>query len=75
MMVFVCENCSKSFHDEDLPRRGSICFGCHVKSLHIGFSHGKDNFHGDTIGEKQRKIVSDAASKGITAEPVGTRWI
>ena len=74
-MEFVCQTCDKHFFDEALPRRGELCFGCHIKTLHIGFSHGKENFHGATLGEKQRKIVSDAASKGITVEPVGARWI
>lgn len=74
-MEFVCETCSKSFFDEELPRRGAICFSCHVKGINIGFSHGRSSFHGATLGEQQRKIVADAAAKGITAEPVGTRWV
>lgn len=75
MMEFVCEQCSRHFFDEALPRRGSICFGCHIKSIEIGYSHGRENFHGDTIGEKQRKIVADAKANGIDAAPVGTRWV
>jgi hypothetical protein len=43
--------------------------------VNIGFTHGKENFHGDTIRQKQQQIVADAAAKGITAEPVGTRWV
>lgn len=52
------------------PRRGLICFKCHVKTINLGFTYGKDNFHGPTIKERQNKIVADAAAKGITAEPV-----
>lgn len=59
---------------EEIPRRGAICFRCHVKDVNIGFTYGRDNFHGDTIREKQRKIVSDAAINGVTAEPV-TNWM
>jgi len=75
MIEFVCEGCNRSFYDEDLPRRGSICFGCHVKSVNLGFTYGRDNFHGDTIKEKQAKIVNDAKINGYNAEPVGNRWV
>lgn len=74
MTVFVCEKCDSRWVGDMLPRRGSICFRCHVKTINLGFSHGQENFHGDTIREKQRKIVSDAAAKGINAEPV-TNWM
>jgi hypothetical protein len=40
----------------------------------IGFRHGKENFHGATIREKQNKIVADAAANGIKAEPI-TNWM
>jgi len=75
MMEFVCESCNRVFYDEALPRRGSICFGCHVKSVSIGFTYGKEDFHGPTVSERQKKIVTEAESKGIQAEPVGTRWV
>jgi hypothetical protein len=74
MTNFTCEECSRQFYDEELPHRGAICFGCHIKSVRLGFTYGKDNFHGDTIAEKQRKIVSDAAINGVQAEPV-TNWM
>jgi hypothetical protein len=74
MTNFTCEECSREFYDEQLPHRGAICFGCHIKSVRLGFTYGKDNFHGDTIAEKQRKIVSDAAINGVQAEPV-TNWM
>lgn len=75
MMEFVCERCSKVFHDEALPRRGSICFGCHIRSIEIGYTHGRDNFHGPTVAERQRQTVADAKKAGIDAAPVGTRWV
>jgi hypothetical protein len=73
-MSFVCQNCDKE-KDETLQRRGPICFACHVKSIRLGFTYGKENFHGDTIGERQRKTVEDARINGYNAEPVGTRWV
>jgi len=74
MTNFTCEECSRQFYDEQLPHRGAICFGCHIKSVRLGFTYGKDNLHGDTIAEKQRKIVADAAINGVQAEPV-TNWM
>lgn len=71
-----CERCGKAFKaDGEIPRRGPICFKCHVQSINLGFTYGKDNFHGDTIGEKQRRTVEQAKINGYNAEPVGTRWI
>jgi hypothetical protein len=75
MTVFVCDKCDSRFVGDMLPRRGSICFKCHLKTVNIGFTYGKENFHGDTIKERQQKIVADAAAKGITAEPVGKSWV
>ena len=75
MNEFVCERCDKHFFDEELPRRGAICFACHVKSINIGFAHGKENFHGDTIKQRQDEQVRVAKEAGITAEPVGQRWV
>lgn len=73
-MSFVCQTCGKNA-DETPQRRGLICFGCHIKSIRLGFTYGKENFHGDTIGERQRKTVEDAKINGYNAEPVGTRWV
>ena len=75
MTNFTCEECSRQFYDEELPHRGAICFGCHIKSVRLGFTYGKEQFHGPTIGEQARQQVAQAAAAGITAEPVGSRWI
>lgn len=69
MAVFVCDKCESRWVEDTLPRRGSICFRCHIRTINLGFTYGKENFHGPTIREKQNKIVSDAAAKGITAVP------
>lgn len=74
-MDFVCKQCSKTFQDDELPRRGAICFGCHVKTIRLGFTMGKEEFHGPTIKERQDKIISDAKINGYNPEPVGTRWV
>jgi hypothetical protein len=54
--------------------RGAVCFSCHVKSVRLGFTYGKQDFHGPTVRERQRKQVEDAAIHGINAEPV-TNWM
>jgi hypothetical protein len=58
-----------------IPRRGKICFGCHIKGIRLGFSHGKEDFHGPTIKERQQHQEKQAADAGIKAEPVGQRWV
>ena len=75
MGMFLCEDCGKSVVLDMIPRRGKICFGCHLKGIRLGFSHGKEDFHGPTIKERQDKTVSDAKINGYNAEPVGQRWV
>jgi len=75
MQHFYCELCKKQFEAEELPRRGEVCFGCHVKSIRLGFTYGKEDFHGPTIRERQQKTVDDAKMNGYNAEPVGSRWV
>lgn len=74
-MIITCDNCSDDFTCEEIPRRGSVCFKCHLKGIRIGFTHGKEEFSGPTVGERQRKIIADAAKDGRTVEPVGSRWV
>lgn len=66
---FNCESCGRFATAESKPRRGNVCFKCHVKTVDLGFKYGKDNFHGPTIKERQNKIVSDAKAAGIEAVP------
>lgn len=58
-----------------MPRRGAVCFGCHLKTVRLSFAHGREAFHGPTIKERQDKAVSDARINGYNPEPVGTRWV
>lgn len=73
-MDFTCIHCSKPFQDDELPRRGEVCFKCHVKTIRLGFTHGQEDFHGPTIRERQRQTVEQAAINGYNAEPV-TNWM
>lgn len=75
MGTYNCERCGKLETVDVVPRRGKICFGCHVKTVNVGFAHGKEDFHGPTIRERQRHQEAQAKSAGINAEPVGTRWV
>ena len=75
MGMFLCEDCGKPEVVDMIPRRGKICFACHLKGIRLGFSHGKEDFHGDTIKQRQDLQMKQASDAGITAEPVGTRWI
>ena len=74
MEEFRCLDCLSTFMEAELPRRGSICFKCHIKGIKWGFTYGKEDFHGPTVRERQRKQVEDAAIHGINAEPV-TNWM
>lgn len=74
MENFTCIHCNRLFQAEELPRRGEVCFGCHVKTIRLGFTYGQEDFHGPTIRERQRKTVEDAKINGYNAEPV-TNWM
>jgi cytochrome c5 len=66
---FNCVQCGGFVSVNEVPRRGNICFKCHIKTVDIGFKFGKENFHGPTIKERQDKIVSDAKAAGVNAVP------
>jgi hypothetical protein len=75
MDIFTCEKCGRELQLESVPHRGRVCFGCHIRTVSFGFTHGKEDFHGPTIKERQEKQMADARSAGINAEPVGNRWV
>jgi len=68
-----CEQCNKTFTVDEVPRRGSICFGCHVKGIRFGFTHGQETFHGATFKEREREIIGDAIAQGRDIEYVGNK--
>lgn len=69
ILDLICGECGKSFTGAEMPRRGLVCFSCHVRSIRLGFRYGKDNFHGPTIRERQEKIISDAKINGSNPVP------
>ena len=73
-MNITCKSCEKNFIADETPRRGEVCFSCHVKTVRLGFTYGKDDFHGPTVRERQQTQVADAAANGVIAEPV-TNWM
>ncbi len=75
MLSITCTGCSTAFYAPELPRRGAICFKCHLQTVNLGFTYGKEDFHGPTVVERQREQMRQAESAGIKAEPVGTRWV
>lgn len=75
MGLFTCTRCQSEFTADAIPRRGEICFKCHVRTVNLGFTYGKENFHGDTIKERQDRQVAQAKAAGIDAQPVGSRWV
>jgi len=70
-----CQECGNLFTFDVMPRRGALCFKCHLQGIRLGFTHGKQDFHGPTIVERQRLQEKQAADAGIKAEPVGSRWV
>jgi hypothetical protein len=40
----------------------------------LGFTYGQEDFHGPTVGERQRYTVEQAKTNGYNAEPV-TNWM
>lgn len=76
MGFFDCSSCGTTVsHADDDPPRRNTCFKCHVKTLSIGFTYGKENFHGDTIRQRQEETVRTAAAEGRDIQPVGNRWV
>lgn len=61
---FNCKRCGGFVSVNEVPRRGHICFKCHVKTVSIGFTYGQEDFHGPTVAERQRKIVQEAEASG-----------
>jgi hypothetical protein len=75
MKNFRCLECLTEFEADELPRRGSYCFKCHIRSINLGFTYGQEDFHGPTVRERAKEQERLAAEAGIKAEPVGKRWV
>lgn len=75
MGFFKCSSCGQQVScEEDRPRRDT-CFRCHIKSIRLGFTYGKEDFHGPTVRERQEQAVRDAKEAGVDITPVGSRWV
>jgi hypothetical protein len=70
----VCTNCRKTWTFDVKPKR-SECFKCHLDGISLGFTYGKEDFHGPTIRERQQEMVAGAERTGTKIEPVGKRWV
>lgn len=76
MGFYDCTDCgTKVLFEEGFRPRRTTCFRCHVRSIRIGFSHGKEDFHGPTIRERQEQAVREAKEAGVDIAPVGSRWV
>lgn len=75
MGVLICETCGVTEeYDGQKPRR-TECMKHHLQGLRFGFTHGKADFHGPTVRERQQRQVADAKEAGREIAPVGTRWV
>ena len=75
VMTLFCEDCGDKFEVETLPRRGSVCFKCHLRGVRIGFTYGKQDFHGPTVRERASKQIEEAKSAGLEPAYVGKQWV
>lgn len=67
-----CSDCGKTLATEqDIARER--CFGCHVKTVRLGFTYGKENFHGPTEREQQRYYEDSKAFKEGKIEKIPAR--
>lgn len=60
-----CIDCRKMKPDTEYnDTHGSVCFGCRVKTVNLGFTYGREAFHGPTTRELVAQAYSDAAASG-----------
>lgn len=75
------DNCTWPDGPEACAADPKGCFPCKLEhwrtngGLSVHYPYGRDQFHGQTIRERQEKQIADARSAGIEPEPVGTRWV
>lgn len=76
MSTATCTDCGST--KEVSPQRGT-CFRCHVHGVRLGFRHGKADFHGPTVRERQKEQEAIIATMPGGAEryvPVDrSRWV
>lgn len=74
MGVLICSECGVEEEFFGAVRR-MTCFKHHIKSLNLGFTYGKADWHGDTVKQRYDQQVHDAKQAGREITPVGTRWV
>ncbi len=68
-----CKECGRTLPEDRFNMsHGPVCFGCRVRTVRLGFSHGRDNFHESTFGERTRQAYADAAATGTKIIPKTT---
>lgn len=70
--IMHCSGCSKHLSEENDLKRG-YCFRCHCKTIRLGFTYGKENFHGPTEREIQRSYEESDAFKQGRIEKIPAR--
>ena len=70
----ICTTCSTPCEIPDDAFR-TQCFPCHLKGIRLGFTYGKEDFHGPTVRERQKAHESEMRAKGIDFAHVGKTWV
>lgn len=74
----VCTTCGEPWTFDMKPRR-TECFRCHLRGIRIGFTHGKEDFHGPTVRERQKaqesiiESLPGGSERYVPAER--SRWV
>jgi len=67
-----CSTCERPIESENDIKR-QLCFRCHVKDVRLGFTHGREAFHGPTEREQQRAMEESPRFKAGEIEKVPAR--
>lgn len=73
MSIAKCISCGTEYNPDGVARLE--CFRCHIRGIRLGFTYGKEDFHGPTVRERQKAHESEMKSKGIDFAPVGRTWV
>lgn len=72
MAILACSDCYKVLFTEN-DRKHGVCFKCRIGSVSLGFTYGKEEFHGPTINERKAEQEAGYRAAGIDFEPVPLR--
>lgn len=71
----ICTTCGDTWTFDVRPARRTECFRCHVRGIRLGFTYGKEDFHGPTVRERQKAQEAEMSAKGVDFAPVGRKWV